>query len=185
MLEENERNITLTTNWTRGVLKSLDSVKRYVRICKREMNSALYEELTFSCKRKITNTIFEHRIQKEMILNFDQTALGFTALNKSTFTGKGLHSVPIANIEDKRQITATFIEDKRQITATFCVKTVGNFLPVEVIDGGVTDKCNTQHALKIDLNNAELSVFTEIFLSILDKHAPKNKSLYEQRTLIL
>ena len=38
--------------------------------------------------------------------------------------------------------------------------------------------------LKIDLNNAELSEFTEIFLSILDKYAPKNKSLYEQVTLI-
>ena len=38
--------------------------------------------------------------------------------------------------------------------------------------------------LKIDLNNAELSEFTEIFLSILDKYAPKNKSLYEQITLI-
>ena len=29
--------------------------------------------------------------------------------------------------------------------------------------------------LKIDLNNAELSEFTEIFLSILDKHAPKKQ----------
>ena len=29
--------------------------------------------------------------------------------------------------------------------------------------------------LKIDLNNAELSEFTEIFLSILDKHAPRKQ----------
>ena len=29
--------------------------------------------------------------------------------------------------------------------------------------------------LKIDLNNADLSEFTEIFLSILDKHAPKEQ----------
>ena len=172
MLEENERKITLTTKWTRGVLKSLDRIKRRDTTGKREMNPALYE-LIFSCKRKIANAIFEHRIQKEMILNFDQTARGFTAWNKSTFTGKGVHSVPTANVDDKRQITATF-----------CVKIVGNFLPVDVIYGSVTDKCNTQHAWKIDLNNAELSEFTKIFLSILDKHAPKNKSLYEQITLI-
>ena len=38
--------------------------------------------------------------------------------------------------------------------------------------------------LKIDLNNAKISEFTEIFLSILDKYASKNKSLYEQITLI-
>ena len=43
-----------------------------------------------------------------MILNFDQTVLGFTAPNKSTFTGKGVHSVPTANVDDKRQIVATF-----------------------------------------------------------------------------
>ena len=29
--------------------------------------------------------------------------------------------------------------------------------------------------LKINLNNAELSEFTEIFLSILDKHAPRKQ----------
>ena len=38
--------------------------------------------------------------------------------------------------------------------------------------------------LKIDLNNAKISEFTEIFLSILDKYASKNKSLFEQITLI-
>ena len=134
MLQENERKITLTTKWTRGVLKSLDRIKRRDTTGKREMNPALYE-LIFSCKRKIANAIFEHRIQKEMILNSDQTARGLTALNKSTFTGKGVHSVPTANVDDKRQVTATF-----------CVKIVGNFLPIEVIYGSVTDKCNTQHA---------------------------------------
>ena len=95
------------------------------------MNPALYEELTFSYKRKIANAIFEHKIQKEMILNFDQTALGFTAPNKSTFTGKGVHSVPIANVDHKRQITASF-----------CVNIVGDFLPVQLIYRGITDKCH-------------------------------------------
>ena len=37
-----------------------------------------------------------------MMLNFDQTALGFTAPSKPTFTGKGVHSVPIANVDNKR-----------------------------------------------------------------------------------
>ena len=64
-----------------------------------------------------------------MILNFDQTPLGFTAPRKSTFTGKGVHSVPIANVDDKRQITATF-----------CLNIVGNFLPLQLIYGGTTDK---------------------------------------------
>ena len=61
------------------------------------------------------------------------TALGFITPSKSTFTGKGVHSVPIANVDDKRRITATF-----------CVKIVGDFLPVQLICGGATDKCHPE-----------------------------------------
>ena len=64
-------------------------------------------------------------------MNFDQIALGFKAPNKSTFTAKEVHSVPIANVDDKRQITATF-----------CINIVGDFLPVQLIYGGITDKCH-------------------------------------------
>ena len=131
LLEENGGSITLTTKWARGVLKSLDWVKKRYTTAKTEMNPALYEELTFYWKRKIANVIFEHKIQKEMILSFHQTALGFPAQNKFTFTGKVVHSVPIANVDNQRQITATF-----------CVNTVGDFLPVQLIYGGVTDKCH-------------------------------------------
>ena len=75
MLEENDGYITLTTEWARGVLKFLDWVKGRYTTAKREMNPVLYKELIFSWKRKIANAIFEEKIQKEMILNFDQTAL--------------------------------------------------------------------------------------------------------------
>ena len=67
MLEENDGSITLTTKWARGILKSLDWVKRVIQEkselkAKREMNPALYKELTFSWKRKIANAIVEHKI---------------------------------------------------------------------------------------------------------------------------
>ena len=39
--------------------------------------------------------------------------------------------------------------------------------------------------LNVDLNNAEWSEFTETFMSLLDKHAPKNKNIYEQIMLNL
>ena len=53
-----------------------------------------------------------------MILNFDQTTLEFTAPNKSTFTENWVHSVPIANVDNKHQIAATF-----------CVNIVSDVLP--------------------------------------------------------
>ena len=48
MLEENGGSTTLTTKWARGVLKSLDWVKRRYTTAKTEMKPALYEELTYS-----------------------------------------------------------------------------------------------------------------------------------------
>ena len=95
------------------------------------MNPALYDELTFSWKRKIAQAIFEHKIHNDMILNFDQTPLGFTAPNKATFTERGAKTVPIANADDKRQITGTF-----------CANISGEFLPIQLIYGGITDRCH-------------------------------------------
>ena len=48
MLEKNGGSMTLTTKWARGVLKSLDWVKRRYTTAKTEMKPALYEELTYS-----------------------------------------------------------------------------------------------------------------------------------------
>ena len=39
--------------------------------------------------------------------------------------------------------------------------------------------------MKIDINNAELKEFNEIFLKVLDKHAPKNRNILELIILIL
>ena len=60
-----------------------------------------------------------------MVLNFDQRPVGFTFPNKTTYTDKGSESVRIANVHDKRQITATF-----------CVSQYGEFLPTQFIFGG-------------------------------------------------
>ena len=97
------------------------------------MNPALYEELSFSWKRKISNAIFEHHIHNNIIFIFDQTPLGFTAPNKATFDERGAHSVPIANVDDNRQITGTF-----------CVNISGEFLPIQLIYTGVTDRCHSK-----------------------------------------
>ena len=48
MLEKNGGSMALTTKWARGVLKSLDWVKRRYTTAKTEMKPALYEELTSS-----------------------------------------------------------------------------------------------------------------------------------------
>ena len=130
-LAKNGGNIKLSTKLARGVLKSMNWVKRRGTTAKKHMNPALYEELTFNWKRKIANAVFENRIHKEMVLNFDQTPLGYVAPNKATFTQEGSRTVPIANLDDKRQITGTF-----------CVNMTGEFLPIQLIYAGTTPRCH-------------------------------------------
>ena len=62
-----------------------------------------------------------------MVLNFDQTPVGFASPDKSTFSVKGAEIVPIVNADDKRQITGTFE-----------VSLSGEFLPL--IYGTITDR---------------------------------------------
>ena len=46
------------------------------------------------------------------------------------------------------------------------------------------EKLNNE-LLNVDLSNVELSEFTETFMSLLEKHAPKNRNIYQQIMLTL
>ena len=79
----------------------------------------------------------------------------------------------------KMAITVMKVLYKKQKSKIIQYRSYKNF------DNQVFQRELNSELLKIDLNNAELSEFTEIFLSVLGKHArKKNKSLYEQITLI-
>ena len=67
-----------------------------------------------------------------MILNFDQTPLGFTSPNKVTFPERGVETVPIVNVDDIRHITGTS-----------CASLSGEFLPLQLIYAGLTDTCHS------------------------------------------
>ena len=64
-----------------------------------------------------------------MIINLDQTPSKFAPGCNKTLAKRGCKSIPIADSADKRMITATF-----SITLT------GEFLPIQLIYGGKTNK---------------------------------------------
>ena len=88
----------------------------------------LEEKLTF--QKNISRIVFEHDIPMELIVNLDQTPLSYVSPGKYTFDVKGVKTVPIKGIDDKRQITATF-----------AVSMSGKFLPIQVIYGGKSQRC--------------------------------------------
>ena len=100
-MSANGEKINLTVKWARGILKSVNWVKQRGTTAKRTMNPTLYDELAFTWKKKIAEKIFKHKIHNDLILNFDQTPLGFTCPVKTRVTEKNAETVPIGNLDDK------------------------------------------------------------------------------------
>ena len=80
----------------------------------------LEEKLTF--QKKISGAIFYHDIPKELIVNLDKITLPYVSPGKYTFDVKGVKTVPMKGINDKREISATF-----------AISMSGEFLPIQVI----------------------------------------------------
>ena len=122
LLKENGGSLELTEDWARGVIKSMNWTKRKGTTGKIEPSKQflLEEKLTF--QKKISGVIFEHDIPKELIINLEQTPLSYISPGKYTFDVKGVKTVPIKGIDDKREITVTF-----------AISMSGEFLPIQVI----------------------------------------------------
>ena len=128
---KNSGKITLNVKWARGILKSLDWSKRRGTTAKREMNPSLYDELPLSWKKEIADLILRHKVSEELVLNLDQTPLELTSASNVTFAPHGAKKVPISNIDDTRMITGTF-----------CVSMKGDFLSIQLIYAGKTNRCH-------------------------------------------
>ena len=108
ILREFGGSLELTEGWARCVLKSMDWVKRKGTTGKVEPCSTFLEEEKFTFQRAIAKAVSDHDIPMELVLNLDQTPLSYVSPGKYIFDLKGLKTVPIKGVNDKRQITATF-----------------------------------------------------------------------------
>ena len=98
---------TLTDNWDRGSLKSMEWVKGKGTTGKVEPSvQFLAEEKIF--QKAISTVTNNHDISADLVINLDQTPLSYVSPRKYTFNFKGAKHVPIKSVDDKRQITATF-----------------------------------------------------------------------------
>ena len=92
-------------------------------------------------------------ITPELVLNWDQT---------------GIHLVPAsAWTMDKmgsKRVEITGVNDKRQITAVFCGSAAGDFLPLQLVYKGKTQRCHPHFQFP---------------LGWLVSHSPKHRSTEE------
>ena len=130
LLLENGGSIKLTEKWARGLLSSLNMVKRRGTTAKRKIPELLYEETKFSFQRNISMKIREHNIPPSLVINLDQTPLSYVTNENYTFAELGSNTVPIASSDDKRAITGTF-----------ACSAEGHFLPLQLIYKGKSKLC--------------------------------------------
>ena len=75
ILPEFGGHITLTDNWTRGVLQSMDWVKRRETTGKIEPSPQLIAEEKFTFQKSIATVVFHHVIPSDLIISVDHTPL--------------------------------------------------------------------------------------------------------------
>ena len=67
----------------------------------------------------------------DLVINWDQTGMHYVPVSSWTMAKEGSKRVEICGMDDKRQITAVF-----------GCNMIGEFLPVQLIYKGKTDKCH-------------------------------------------
>ena len=138
MLKANDPNslsefggrIMLTINWARGVLKSMDWVKRKGTTGKVAPSAQFLAEENCAFQRAISTVVYNHDIPADLSINLDQTPLSYVSPGKYTF-----------NFKVAKNILMKSVDDKHQITATFAISATGEILPVLLIYPCETKRC--------------------------------------------
>ena len=108
----------------------MEWVKRKGTTGKTEPSDGFLAEEKFTFQRAISTAVLENDTPRDLIINLDQTLLGYLSPGKFTFCMRRSENVPIKGVDDKRQITATF-----------AVSATDKFLPIQVIYQGKTKRC--------------------------------------------
>ena len=74
-LSEFGGTITLTEDWVRGILRSMDWVKRKATTGKVEPSTQFLAQEKFTFQKAISTYVYDHDIPTDLIINLDQTPL--------------------------------------------------------------------------------------------------------------
>lgn len=130
LLVENGGHVAITERWARSLLERMNFVRRKgtkaARHLPPDFNSIKQEFL-----ERVAMTIVEHKIPRELVINFDQTGSKFVPVSEWTLEEQG-----------SQQVSVTGIDDKREMTVLLSVTAAGTLLPPQLLYAGKTDKCH-------------------------------------------
>ena len=124
----------LSRNWALSLLERMKFVKRKATTAKSKESVADFLERKQAFLREVVTTVEMEEVPIELILNWDQT---------------GVKIVPTSNwtmeLSGSKRVEMSALTDKRQITAVFCGNMVGDFLPVQLVYKGRTNRCHPRY----------------------------------------
>ena len=128
-------HIELSRQWAYSVLARMKFVRRKATTSKSKHTPANFEQLKESFLNDVVSVVTMEEIPPQLILNWDQTGIHLVPASSWTLDKRGYKRVEIKGVNDKRQITAVF-----------CGSLTGDFLPIQVIYKGKTNRCHPKFA---------------------------------------
>ena len=136
MLVEYGGHVNITKSWAFSLLKRMKFVQKNGITSKSKFTLSNFAELKKSFLEDVVATVAMEEIPPELILNWDQTGIKIVSSSGWTMDQQGVKRVEV--------------NDKRQITAVFCASMVGDFLPIQLIYAGKTNRCHPQFQFPSD-----------------------------------
>ena len=115
--------------WAKSLFRRMGWKRRARTTGKVRIPDGTKKEAELLFLHDIVSKIEEHAIPPELVLNIDQTPSKYITTNRFTMAPKGVKGECVAGSDDKRSVTATFT-----------VSLTGNFLGMQLIYGGKTDR---------------------------------------------
>ena len=124
-------HVALTRTWAYHFLHRMQFVKRKATTSKSKYRPPDFEEMKKAFLEEVSTTVTMEDIPSELIFNWDQTGIHLIPVSPWTMEQSGAARVEISGIDNKHQITAIF-----------CGTLTGDFLPLQIIYKGKSQRCH-------------------------------------------
>ena len=128
LLFSNGGYLDLTKHWAKYLLSRMGFVKRRANT-KAKITVEHFDELKKLYLLEFNNVVEMDEIPSELVINWDQTGINYIPVGSWTMAEEGSKRVEMIGKDDMRQLTALFA----------CTMS-GNFLPIQLVYQGKTDR---------------------------------------------
>ena len=135
LLVQHGGHIQITKTWALSLLKRMGFVKRKATTkSTSSMSGEEFERVKAEFLKQAAGMVQLRNIPDSLIINLDQMGLELVPTGDWTMAAKG-----------SRRVEVIGLGDKWQITATFAASLDGNFLPMQILYQGKTDRSHPKY----------------------------------------